>query len=75
MSIPMSQFVVSLFKKGYEYRGHGSYFLVSFDFSILTSQLVNYHDHMTSRLTYWEFDDGFYVWDSDDHQVHENVYT
>jgi len=26
---------------------------------------------MTSRLTYWEFDDGFCVWDGDDHQVHE----
>jgi hypothetical protein len=31
---------------------------------------------MTSRLTYWEFDDGFCVWDGDDHQVHEiNLYT
>jgi hypothetical protein len=26
---------------------------------------------MISRLTYWEFDDGFCVWDGDDHQVHE----
>jgi len=26
---------------------------------------------MSSRLTYWEFVDGFCVWDGDDHQVHE----
>jgi hypothetical protein len=37
MSILMCKLGVSLFEKGYEYKGHGNCFLVSFDFNILTS--------------------------------------